>query len=37
MMNLSNPLPIVWENYKVSKDALTITKIAITHNDKETF
>jgi len=35
-MNLSNPLPIVWENHEASRAALVIAKRAITHNDKET-
>jgi hypothetical protein len=35
-MNLSNPLFIVRETYEASRDALTITKRAVTHDDKET-
>jgi len=34
-MNCSNPLPIVWENYEASRDALIITKRVLTHDDKE--
>ncbi|MDM8561969.1 hypothetical protein QUF54_01285 [Candidatus Marithioploca araucensis] len=35
-MNLSNPLPLVWENYEASRAALTIAKKAVTHDDKKT-
>jgi len=35
-MNLFNPLLIAWENYEASRDALIITKRAVTHNNNET-
>ncbi len=34
-MNGSNPLPIVWENYEASRDALIIAKRVLTHDDNE--